>query len=231
MPYAAKAIIQHSYEGTTLSIWITFACPMNQTVMPALTKWICTVDDVVEDVTASVWQDEYTLLLTVPDIAALPDEVTLEYEGPGPITYLPDDPDRLTLETTWGKQWQPWGAIESYTGWPTTFKYGMIILWHGAIVDIPSGWHLCDGTEGTPDLRDKFIVGAGNTYPPDTVGGYLSHTHSGFTSSKTTVLPAGADIAAGSDFSKTSTTHNHYTGGNPASNCPPFYALCYIMKL
>lgn len=44
---------------------------------------------------------------------------------------------------------------------------GLICIWCGAIVDIPAGWQLCDGTNGTPDLRDKFIIGAGNTYSPD----------------------------------------------------------------
>lgn len=44
---------------------------------------------------------------------------------------------------------------------------GIIVLWGGAIVDIPAGWSLCDGGGGRPDLRDKFIIGAGNTYNPD----------------------------------------------------------------
>jgi len=44
---------------------------------------------------------------------------------------------------------------------------GIIVLWGGAIVDIPAGWALCDGNAGRPDLRDKFIVGAGNTYAVD----------------------------------------------------------------
>lgn len=44
---------------------------------------------------------------------------------------------------------------------------GIIVLWGGAIVDIPAGWALCNGAGGTPDLRDKFIIGAGNTYSPD----------------------------------------------------------------
>jgi hypothetical protein len=37
---------------------------------------------------------------------------------------------------------------------------GLISMWSGTIATIPSGWRLCDGTNGTPDLRDKFIVGA-----------------------------------------------------------------------
>lgn len=41
---------------------------------------------------------------------------------------------------------------------------GGIILWSGAIADIPTDFQICDGTNGTPDLRDMFVVGAGNTY-------------------------------------------------------------------
>ena len=48
---------------------------------------------------------------------------------------------------------------------------GAIIMWNGAIDKIPSGWALCDGTNGTPDLRDRFIVGAGRTYPVGATGG------------------------------------------------------------
>jgi microcystin-dependent protein len=36
----------------------------------------------------------------------------------------------------------------------------MIMMWSGTIATIPSGWALCDGTSGTPDLRNRFIVGA-----------------------------------------------------------------------
>jgi len=38
---------------------------------------------------------------------------------------------------------------------------GGIILWSGALIDIPAGWSLCDGSNGTPDLSGKFIIGAG----------------------------------------------------------------------
>jgi hypothetical protein len=59
---------------------------------------------------------------------------------------------------------------------------GIITMWSGSIVSIPTGWLLCDGTSGTPDLRDRFIVGAGSTYAPAATGGskdaiVVSHTH------------------------------------------------------
>ena len=43
--------------------------------------------------------------------------------------------------------------------------YGSIVLWHGSEKDIPTGWVACDGHHGTPDLRDRFVVGAGSRYP------------------------------------------------------------------
>jgi hypothetical protein len=54
---------------------------------------------------------------------------------------------------------------------------GGIILWSGAILDKPAGWYLCDGTNGTPDLRDRFVVGAGSTYAVGNTGGSTTHTH------------------------------------------------------
>ena len=68
---------------------------------------------------------------------------------------------------------------------------GVIVAWSGAIADIPSGWALCDGSNGTPDLRDKFIVGArqddqgaaktGILGPLSTTGGTITHNHGGVT--------------------------------------------------
>jgi hypothetical protein len=62
------------------------------------------------------------------------------------------------------------------------FPLGGIILWSGSVAAIPATWQLCNGTNGTPDLRDKFIVGAGSTYAVNATGGsanavVVSHTH------------------------------------------------------
>jgi hypothetical protein len=51
------------------------------------------------------------------------------------------------------------------------FISGMIILWSGSVVSIPAGWLLCNGASSTPDLRDRFVVGAGSTYAVDATGG------------------------------------------------------------
>ena len=123
---------------------------------------------------------------------------------------------------------------------------GIITMWYGSIGAIPSGWTLCDGTGSTPDLRDRFIVGAGTggSYAVDATGGSTtsgahtlttaeipSHTHSylqrGFTK---------ANPGSGSqDFSDEGGSQNTgSTGGggahSHAATLPPYYALCYIMK-
>lgn len=68
--------------------------------------------------------------------------------------------------------------------WGAAFVSGMIMLWSGSIASIPSGWLLCNGSSGTPDLRDRFVVGAGSTYAVGATGGtadsiVVSHTHTG----------------------------------------------------
>ena len=54
---------------------------------------------------------------------------------------------------------------------------GGIIAWAGAIVDIPAAYQLCDGTNGTPDLQDQCIRGAGNLYAVGDHGGSPTHNH------------------------------------------------------
>jgi len=56
----------------------------------------------------------------------------------------------------------------------TTVPAGAIIMWSGSIGSIPSGYVICNGSNGTPDLRDSFIVGAGNTYGVGTTGGFVN---------------------------------------------------------
>jgi hypothetical protein len=68
---------------------------------------------------------------------------------------------------------------------------GGIILWSGSIGSIPAGWVLCNGNNGTPDLRDRFVVGAGSTYSVDATGGsadaiVVSHTHTATSTSVVT---------------------------------------------
>ena len=128
----------------------------------------------------------------------------------------------------------------------TALPTGIISLWYGSIASIPSGWSLCDGSGSTPDLRDRFVVGAGTggSYAVDATGGSTTsgahtlttsempaHTHSylqrGFTKS---------DPGSGSqDFSDEGGSLNTGSAGggsahSHAATLPPYYALCYIMK-
>ena len=58
----------------------------------------------------------------------------------------------------------------------TSIPSGIITMWSGSSSNIPSGWLLCNGSNGTPDLRDRFIVGAGNSYGVGNTGGSASVT-------------------------------------------------------
>lgn len=133
---------------------------------------------------------------------------------------------------------------------------GLISMWSGSIATIPSGWYLCDGTNGTPDLRNRFIVGAGSTYNPAVTGGsadatLVAHSHSATVNDPghSHAFPAGVAIAqAGSALNLSGPPANDaiygtnaaFTGigvtissaGGSATNAnlPPYYALAYIMK-
>lgn len=75
---------------------------------------------------------------------------------------------------------------------------GMIILWSGTSASVPGGFNVCDGSNGTPDLRDLFVLGAGGALPPSGGGVTTStdgaHTHTGFTG---TYVLTNADMPAG----------------------------------
>lgn len=62
-----------------------------------------------------------------------------------------------------------------------TVPSGLISLWSGAVAAVPAGWALCDGSNGTPDLRDRFVVGAGSGYTVGASGGAAGHDHGGST--------------------------------------------------
>lgn len=48
---------------------------------------------------------------------------------------------------------------------------GLIVIWNGDASSVPAGWAICNGSNGTPDLRDRFVVGAGGSYSQGTTGG------------------------------------------------------------
>lgn len=106
------------------------------------------------------------------------------------------------------------GSQLTNLGLSTIIPAGCILLWSGSVASIPSGWALCDGTNSTPDLRNRFVVGAGDTYAVDATGGadtvslssseIPSHTH---TFSATT-NSAGSHSHSGSTTSAGSHNHN-----------------------
>lgn len=116
---------------------------------------------------------------------------------------------------------------------------GAIIMWSGSTTDIPSGWALCNGSNGTPDLRNRFVIGAGSSYSVGASGGSSSvslstsnmpsHNHT-FSLGGSTIAGSIAYQASPGGTSGTGSTS--YSGGSTAfNNLPPYYALCYIMKL
>jgi len=75
-----------------------------------------------------------------------------------------------------------YGILQNAPSSAPSVPSGCIMMWSSSIGSIPSGWYLCDGTNGTPDLRDRFIVAAGSTYSVAQSGGsadsiVVSHTH------------------------------------------------------
>ena len=142
-----------------------------------------------------------------------------------------------------------------------SFPTGGIILWSGSVASIPSGWALCNGSNGTPDLRNRFVVGAGSTYAVNGTGGsadaiVVAHTH---TATSTVTDPGhvhsiqngngtvngGSHVGFAENTLQTVTgkinsattgitvaTTNASTGSSGTNaNLPPYYALAYIMKL
>jgi hypothetical protein len=136
---------------------------------------------------------------------------------------------------------------------------GVITLWSGSIISVPTGWALCNGGNGTPDLRDRFIVGAGSIYAVNAVGGsanaiVVDHTHTansvvsdpghshGYTSPASTTsdatgfdteiaTTAAANTATATTGITVATTVNSTGSSATNANLPPYYALAYIMKL
>lgn len=140
----------------------------------------------------------------------------------------------------------------------------MIIMWGGTVASIPTGWKLCNGSGTTstglavPDLRDRFIVGAGPTWAQGVTGGTLSHSHTitvagtaltvaqmpahSHTYNQGQVVGTGGIYASGDDMTNvvastiaTSTvgsgaTHTHTASSNTMFHIPPFYSMAFIIK-
>ena len=89
---------------------------------------------------------------------------------------------------------------------------GSVILWHGASDAIPKGWAICDGTQGTPDLRDRFVIGAGGKYGLEAKGGAESATPEVRAGKATTgVSVQNASVAVTTGSAKTGATVQNTT--------------------
>ena len=103
-------------------------------------------------------------------------------------------------------------ALEAAVG--AAVPAGTIAAWKGAADAVPAGWALCDGANGTPDLRGRFLVGAGGDYAVGDTGGAATEELNDFNRTGGSVL--------GTIYAYTTSLHD---------NRPPYYALCFIMKL
>ncbi|MBA7649716.1 hypothetical protein ES703_57514 [subsurface metagenome] len=108
---------------------------------------------------------------------------------------------------------------------------GMIVIWSGAEVDIPDGWQLCNGTNGTPDLTDRFVRAPSVARPIGTIGGAGTHSHTvdshRHLDYRSLIAASGATrFSPASDY-----TGYQSPGTSSEANIPPYYALAYIMKL
>lgn len=135
----------------------------------------------------------------------------------------------------------------------SSIRKGMILVWSGSLNDIPFGWKLCDGNNGTPDLRDKFILGAGKR-SMGSIGGeenhiltlneIPSHNHTwniGYeiapmpkddTGSKSTFADLLGYNQGGWGYGTYPPQPTSYQGGSRAhNNMPPYYVLAFIMKV
>ncbi len=147
----------------------------------------------------------------------------------------------LTVDST--------GSISGYG----TIPIGGIIMWSGAYGDIPNGWQLCDGTDGTPDLRNRFVLAAENITQIKEKGGATSVTLSVDNLPSHNHRYFGDDQFEGKDKRDNPSTNKAYdmagydaksqnsgdsrvyytskTGGDKSfSIMPPYYKLAFIMR-
>ena len=109
-----------------------------------------------------------------------------------------------------------------------SFVTGMILLWSGAANAIPSGFVICDGNNSTPDLRDRFVVGAGNSYSVGDTGGANNVTLG------TVDIPAHSHTTDNHSHSFDAGNHTHSFSGSGSSShnhsfnwqysAPPFHS-------
>lgn len=119
---------------------------------------------------------------------------------------------------------------------------GTIVIWSGTADNIPTGWALCDGQDGRPDLRDKFVLGAGTAHSVGSTGGSETvtltvdqmpeHSHAMVNAPYTNANKYGNEGQTKPVWAGVNTKETGKTGSSqPHPNMPPYYALCYIIKV
>lgn len=104
---------------------------------------------------------------------------------------------------------------------------GSIVLWYGNAANVPAGWQVCDGTNGTPNLQNQYVKGNDADGNLGAVGGNLTHSHT--VNAHSHNIPADAAIAAGTDYA--AATDQQSPGTNSPNHEPPYTKVYYIMKL
>ncbi len=174
--------------------------------------------------------------------------------------------DNYSSSSKEGFDYKRYNVLEGYNNMVLTnpngdlgsiaFPKGMIVIWNGRISDVPNGWALCDGSQGTPNLKGKFVLGVDdNNDKYRTVG-----VSSGGTETNTLTvdqIPAhnhdilaiydscgSCNISGPRGLNAGDRGAEHYDrnradqkyiketgGGQPVNNMPPYLVLAYIMKL
>ena len=122
---------------------------------------------------------------------------------------------------------------------PMANPIGTITMWSGLLADIPVGWQLCDGTNGTPDLRYRFILPTAPGAEPGVTGGSWSHTHNFSAAAHDHSITTQVDVAAGGDhvcwqtMSDSQKVNASIASGTTdgGSFSPPSYTLALIMRM
>lgn len=130
------------------------------------------------------------------------------------------------------------GALANPT-WANVVPTGVIVMWSGTIATIPSGWALCNGSNGTPDLRNRFVVAAdadSGGAAKSTITGLAAQTSEGQLPSTTVTITqfntgnSGAAFGTGIPTDGASSSALSGSFGTGTANVARFYALAYIMK-
>ena len=114
---------------------------------------------------------------------------------------------------------------------PHSIVAGVITKWFSSVGSIPGGWALCDGTLGTPDLRDKFIIGAGVGFSVGDSGGGVWHNHTATTDGHSHAIGGGPAIEPGANIDAGTDTKTDTLTTDAGGNLPPYNAIVFIMFL